>query len=72
VIHGAAGLALAALSIDAAPPDLAERRRAVCRSCPEAVPCLRVIGRFCQCRVCKCVLAPKTRVASERCPLGKW
>jgi hypothetical protein len=40
-------------------------RRALCDACPERTADDR-------CRACGCFLTAKLRMASERCPLGKW
>lgn len=50
--------------------EMRERRRAICRDCPHATggkPEKRVF-----CGVCGCVIAGKTALAGERCPIGKW
>jgi hypothetical protein len=72
IIHGAAGLVKAATGIDRASDAEVERRRDICRSCPEAVPCVANVGRKCRCRLCGCLLRAKTAIASEQCPAGKW
>ncbi len=44
-------------------------RMAVCQACP-----LAVVGKTKKfvCSKCGCVLAGKTRMAGEKCPVGKW
>jgi hypothetical protein len=69
---GAVGLAMAATGIGRADAAVIATRRALCRDCPEAVPCAGVIGRKCQCRLCDCVIRAKTANADEKCPEGKW
>lgn len=49
--------------------DLAARE-AICRACPEwDAAALNATGR---CRKCGCSTWAKLRMATERCPLGKW
>lgn len=79
IIYGAAGLAKAALGIDKAPDEVIQFRRDMCRGCDEATRNENRIDRptkglttFSQCRLCDCFIAPKTRISSEKCPLGKW
>jgi hypothetical protein len=71
-LHGAAGLAKAVVGLGLADKATIESRRAICRECPEAIPCAKAIGRFCQCRKCGCLLKAKTKLSSEACPLGHW
>jgi hypothetical protein len=52
------------------PPDILAAREATCRACPEwDATALNNTGR---CRICKCSTWAKLRMATERCPLGKW
>ena len=52
------------------PPDILATREATCRACPEwDATALNNTGR---CRICKCSTWAKLRMATERCPLGKW
>jgi hypothetical protein len=54
----------------ATPPDTLATREATCRVCPEwDAAALNKTGR---CRICKCSTWAKLRMATERCPLGKW
>jgi hypothetical protein len=54
----------------ATPPDILAEREAACRACPEwDAKALNNTGR---CRICKCSTWAKLRMATERCPLGKW
>jgi hypothetical protein len=71
-IHGAIGLAKSLLAVDLADAATIEARRVICRACPEAVPCAKIIGKFCQCKKCGCLLTAKTKLAAEFCPLGHW
>jgi hypothetical protein len=52
------------------PPEALATREATCRACPEwDAKALRGTGR---CRICKCSTWAKLRMATEKCPLGKW
>ena len=52
------------------PPDILAAREAICRACPEwDAAALNSTGR---CRKCGCSTWAKLRMATERCPLGKW
>jgi hypothetical protein len=52
------------------PPDILANREATCRACPEwDAAALKGTGR---CRKCGCSTWAKLRMATERCPLGKW
>jgi hypothetical protein len=54
----------------ATPPDILAEREAACRACPEwDAAALNSTGR---CRKCGCSTWAKLRMATERCPLGKW
>jgi len=45
-------------------------REATCRACPEwDAQALNATGR---CRKCGCSTWAKLRMATERCPIGKW
>ena len=72
IVHGAIGLAKAALGVGAADEATIEARRAICRACDRAIRCEQKPSLFCRCRECGCVLRAKTRLADESCPLGKW
>ena len=51
-------------------PEALAEREATCRSCPEwDAQALNATGR---CRKCGCSTWAKLRMATERCPLGKW
>jgi len=52
------------------PPDILAAREATCRSCPEWDA--SAMGGTGRCRICKCSTWAKLRMATERCPLGKW
>ena len=52
------------------PPESLAAREATCRACPEwDASALNKTGR---CRKCGCSTWAKLRMATERCPLGKW
>jgi hypothetical protein len=52
------------------PPEVLAEREATCRACPEwNASALNGTGR---CRKCGCSTWAKLRMATERCPLGKW
>jgi hypothetical protein len=52
------------------PPEILATREATCRACPEwDAEALNATGR---CRKCGCSTWAKLRMASERCPVGKW
>jgi len=54
----------------ATPPDILAAREATCRACPEWDA--TAMGGTGRCRICKCSTWAKLRMATERCPLGKW
>lgn len=66
IVHGAAGLAKAALGLDQATPEQIEQRQATCKGCEFSGG---VINR---CSKCGCVIAAKVRLKGEHCPVGKW
>ena len=52
------------------PPEALATRESTCRACPEwDAAALNNTGR---CRKCGCSTWAKLRMATERCPLGKW
>jgi predicted Zn-ribbon and HTH transcriptional regulator len=52
------------------PPGILAAREATCRACPEwDSAALNATGR---CRKCGCSTWAKLRMATERCPMGKW
>jgi hypothetical protein len=54
----------------ATPPEILATREATCRACHEwDAEALNKTGR---CRKCGCSTWAKLRMASERCPIGKW
>lgn len=53
-------------SIARALPEIAEKRLAICKACPEFIPITH------QCKKCLCIMDGKTKLASSSCPIGKW
>ena len=52
------------------PPEALATREATCKACPEwDAAALNNTGR---CRKCGCSTWAKLRMATERCPIGKW
>jgi predicted Zn-ribbon and HTH transcriptional regulator len=52
------------------PPEILTERESICRSCDQwDAAALRNTGR---CKKCGCSTWAKLRMATERCPLGKW
>lgn len=52
------------------PPEIIATREATCHECPEwDATALNATGR---CRKCGCSTWAKLRMATERCPMGKW
>lgn len=68
VIHGAAGLAKAAMGIDAVPADVEAHRLEVCGACEKNVA--GIFGRYCN--GCGCYIAAKVKIGAEKCPAAKW
>lgn len=72
IAHGAAGLAKATLGIDAAPGEVQARRLHICNACPELTDKRRCGKLLSKDKTCGCWVDQKTKVAGEKCPLGKW
>lgn len=52
------------------PPEILAEREATCRACTEwDAEALNKTGR---CKKCGCSTWAKLRMATERCPIGKW
>lgn len=49
-----------------APKEIQELRMRACKRCPHLHETTGV------CKVCKCVVALKTRLADASCPTGRW
>lgn len=41
-------------------------RLSICQSCPNYRKFIK------QCKICKCIMPGKARLADSRCPIGKW
>ena len=52
------------------PPEILATREATCRACPEWDA--TAMGGTGRCAKCGCSTWAKLRMATERCPLGKW
>jgi hypothetical protein len=52
------------------PPDILAEREATCRACTEWDAA--AMGGTGRCRKCGCSTWAKIRMATERCPIGKW
>jgi hypothetical protein len=64
------GIGFAKKGFATTPPEILATREATCRACPEwDATALNNTGR---CRKCGCSTWAKLRMATERCPLGKW
>lgn len=48
-----------------------EERRRICGECPELKPATPLMP-FARCAQCGCLIAGKTALASQSCPLKKW
>jgi hypothetical protein len=64
IVRGAAGLIQSELNIGVAADEVIAARRAACEACDQWDH-----GR---CKSCGCYTFAKTRLRSEKCPLGKW
>lgn len=69
ILHGAAGLAKAALGLGGATEEMIANRMGVCDRCPNQV---YTIGIIKGCKICGCVLPAKVRNKDEKCPIDKW
>lgn len=79
IVRGAVGLTRAALSIDRAADDTVAARRDICRNCEHSTKNPSLINSECNgltnfslCRKCSCLIAAKTLIAGEKCPLNLW
>jgi hypothetical protein len=67
---GVSGHRFARSGFATTPPEALATREATCRACPEwDAQALNATGR---CRKCGCSTWAKLRMATERCPIGKW
>ena len=75
IIHGAVGIAKAVVGIDRTDPDELTRRVRAClghpTGGPDAIPPCDQYDSG-KCNACGCFVKFKTKLDSERCPLGKW
>ena len=77
--RGVIGLGRVALRIGIASPSVIGDRRDLCRVCPEATrrddwqdrPS-QGLTTMSKCKLCRCIIAAKTQLKSEKCPAGKW
>jgi hypothetical protein len=53
-------------NIKRAPDEIAEKRYSICQGCPK-------FNKFTtQCKICKCFMSQKVKLAHSFCPLHKW
>ena len=78
-IRGVAGLGKAAVGADPVSEQVLAERQEGCRVCEQAtgkvmtrIEGFEVLSVGSRCRKCQCLISAKTRVGSERCPLGVW
>lgn len=50
------------------PPELQQKRLAICETCPF----VKETAKGIKCTKCGCRLQSKTNVVTESCPIGKW
>lgn len=79
VRRGAAGLAKVATGVGLAELEVITARRDVCRGCEYATrsgdPRFAAQGgltTFSRCTRCGCLIAAKTKLLQETCPLNRW
>ena len=72
LVRGAIGISKSMLGMGVAPPNVQKKRMELCQECPKAVRCAPHAPPVCFCKACGCYLKHKTRLKSERCPMGKW
>ena len=72
LVRGASGISRSVIGIGLASSVVQRRRMEICQPCKEAVRCVPYAPQVCKCLQCGCFLKHKTRLAKERCPLGKW
>lgn len=70
MVHGAVGLAKAALGVDKADGATMAARLAICQDCEHAEK--NHEGKAAKCNECGCRLIAKTSIQGESCPIGKW
>ena len=76
---GAVGITKSTLHIDRAPKAQIESRLDTCRECDEVTRSRKPkfakakgLTNLSRCRICKCFVVAKTKIAGEVCPLSKW
>jgi hypothetical protein len=76
---GAVGITKSTLFIDRAPKAQIVKRLDICRACDEVTRSRKPkfaeskgLTNLSRCRICKCFVVAKTKIASEVCPLSKW
>jgi hypothetical protein len=52
-------------NIEKVETEIAEKRLAICKGCPELLP----TGN---CKKCGCFMSSKTKLPHASCPIGKW
>jgi hypothetical protein len=60
------------LDFTRAAPEVIEKRRDTCNKCDEYKPATPPLKPFATCANCGCVIAAKTALAAQSCPLKKW
>lgn len=70
---GIKGLSKYYLGIDKPVDELVSKRRQICTACPKLTELQNKSGTFKKvCAECGCFIIPKTKIKSEKCPIGKW
>lgn len=68
LIKGGIGVTKASLGIDKSSDSLIKKRLRICEDCEfKKVKLKKDI-----CSKCGCILSLKTKINSEKCPIGKW
>ena len=53
-------------NVEKASLETAEKRYNICLECPELIQATK------QCKQCGCFMSLKTKLATAKCPIGKW
>jgi len=53
-------------NVEKASLEIAEKRYNICLECPELIQATK------QCKQCGCFMSLKTKLATAKCPIGKW
>lgn len=79
LVRGVTGLGRAAVNADPAGEDTVQTRRERCAACQYAtatrstsIEGYKVLSPASRCKLCKCLVSAKTKLAKERCPIGSW